>query len=485
MRQSREETERRVEALYTQIGEALSSLDGKRLDAQRDEIRGRLKDFLALAESPEYTEALSLLDDEGYAEYEKVLKGLYFKMTLGRDADNYYGNLPSSPLFQNTSGYDVEKENTPAKNSDNQVDNIEQAELSDIVNRINAEVDRAAKIFEKIATMVSETEINTDRENGIFTQVEKGLQSVADSVKLLNWLTELLPFFPNASEREHIYEFIETAQKLFRNVDLSDVRSGITDNVMVTMRNNIAPFSDMATSARNLSGVIEPKVENRDETGSASEEERTSLFEKLQELWETVLSFMDWLGLSVKVFDAQINFQKGPVKATFNPLSLDIVTVTNFEVGNNDLELKFKWNPKAHEILGGANFRYNPVIAKRNTELDLKMDVKYSDENGFGLALAFAPTIDLTRLTTLQLGISTNIVGANPSVSLKAGVRTETQGGSFSVGGALGVSAGRISNASFFTSGTIGSSGNWHTIFTVPFYGNSESKCEILVGLRF
>jgi len=117
MLKGREFTQRSIDSLHRQLNDVLVYLDGVVLDPQREEIRTRLENLLKIVNNnEEFKEGISRLDDEGLKKYQRMLRELFFKLTYGKRADYYFGDILESPIFQkvNVSGNSEITENTTA-----------------------------------------------------------------------------------------------------------------------------------------------------------------------------------------------------------------------------------------------------------------------------------------------------------------------------------------------------------------------------------
>jgi hypothetical protein len=100
MGQTRETTERNIESLYRQFNEIFEFMNRQIFDDQREEIKDKLENLLGTFNNAEYREGINRLNDEGYKEYEGILRALFYKMTMGKSSDFYFNNLNDNPVFR-------------------------------------------------------------------------------------------------------------------------------------------------------------------------------------------------------------------------------------------------------------------------------------------------------------------------------------------------------------------------------------------------
>jgi hypothetical protein len=317
----------------------------------------------------------------------------------------------------------------------NETDIYEQArgrELAQIVqemNRFTSEVDRRYRIFERIANTIATADINTSREGGIITQIEDGVRSAAE---LLPFLGGLLPFFPNARGRETIYGFIEEVQSLFQAVDMPSVRAGVTDHIVSSAnRQNVSGnFANMANSARELSGVVEARIETitESEVASLSETAQNESWVRraantIRHIYDTIYPYLP----DVRGFPPVFSWE-----GNSNRLQIDSyppkVTYTRYAYNGNELTLFLGWNPEDnHTFFGGANFAHRSGTIIGLAGLNLDATISRSGDNGIGIT--FDVNALVNRLTRLGLGVS---IENNDELSLRAAVnRGDTMGFGF------------------------------------------------------
>lgn len=102
MKQSRKITQRNVEQIYKQLNRVLVSLDGQVLDAQRGEIRERLMNLLSIINNDDFKEGISKVNDEGYIDYEKIIRELFYRLTYGKRTDYYFNNIIDNHIFKSS-----------------------------------------------------------------------------------------------------------------------------------------------------------------------------------------------------------------------------------------------------------------------------------------------------------------------------------------------------------------------------------------------
>jgi len=101
MGQSRETTQRNVDSLYRQLHDVLAYMGREPLDSEREAVRARLENLLRIvSHDTGYREGISRLNDEGYAAYEKMLRELYYKMTMGKRAGFLFDSIIDNPVFK-------------------------------------------------------------------------------------------------------------------------------------------------------------------------------------------------------------------------------------------------------------------------------------------------------------------------------------------------------------------------------------------------